>query len=131
MATHEIPREKWGQFFQEFSARHKNTKVEIERVSPTDGIKVEAKWLPFAGIRFDEGASTIVVRTGEQTGNGDDHPVSNPRLVYHKSATGVMSAEETHDEIVEITTTGDPPVTYLRFRPNTPEIPLHTSSLES
>lgn len=125
MATHEIARDQWHDFFQEFSNRRKGALVEVDRVSPTNGIKREVKWLPFAGIRFDSETVTVL------TEGNDAHTIDNPRQVYHKSATGVMSSEETHDELIEVTTTGDPPITYLRFRPADAPTPAHTNDLES
>ena len=44
------------------------------------------------------------------------HIVSNPQQVFHKTGAGVMSAEVNPDEVLEITASDDPPITYLRFR---------------
>jgi hypothetical protein len=119
MATHEIAREQWETFFTEFTQRHEGAEVEIDAVSPTDGVKEETHFLPFTGISFvakGSGAGTIEITTGTALGSDFTHVVTAPKQVYHKAGAGVLSDEVTPDEILEITSADAPPITYLRFR---------------
>jgi len=119
MATHEIARERWAEFFEVFSKKRQGTEVEVDAVSPTAGVRPETLWLPFVGISYEEkgsDAGDILILTGTELGDHVTHTVTAPKQVYHKSAAGILSDEVTEDEIIEITSANDPPVTYLRFR---------------
>lgn len=129
MATHEIPQDQWEPFFQEFTQKRAGTLVEIESVSPQSGIKPAGGFQPLVGITYADGT----IRITSESGIGpNDYTVQAPKVVYHKAAPGVMSDEVTEDEIVEITSSVDPPITYLRFKPRPEDAPPapHTNSLE-
>ena len=118
MATHEISPERWAEFFEDFSKRHEDSMVEVDAVSPQAGIRPETQWLPFVGISFEEkGSEAGSVRILTATGIGDNSiEVTAVKQVYHKPGAGVLSDEVTENEIIEITSADDPPITYLRFR---------------
>ena len=119
MATHDIERERWGAFFDEFSRRRQGMLVTIEAVAPESGPQVETRGLPFVGITLDRkgsGGDTIEILTGTERDDHLSHTIPAPTRVYHKTGAGVMSDEVNPDEILEITSSGDPPITYLRFQ---------------
>jgi hypothetical protein len=110
MAT-EIAQSEWKPFLTDFSQRHRGAQVEIDAIG-TDGIRPETSWLPFAGIAIDtDGKIEIWTGDGALT-----HTVMRPRAIYHKHAAGELSNEVTRNEVLEITSDDDPPITYLRFR---------------
>ena len=49
-----------------------------------------------------------------RTGSGEMF-MTNPVHVYHKNAAGLISEEVNPDEVLEITSSDDPRITYLRF----------------
>lgn len=120
MATHDIPREQWKTFFEDFSRRHQGrARVTVEAVDPKTQPHVEANALPFVGLSFEEKGSdtgSIVLLLGAERGDHVKHSVENPRHVYHKAGAGVLSSEVNPDEILEITAPGDPPILFLHFR---------------
>lgn len=120
MATHDIARATWADFFGDFSKRHHGTRVTIEAVAPQTGPKAETKSVPFVGISMDakdRGGDTIEVLTATESGDQVTHAIHGPTRVYHKTGAGVMSDEVNAEEILEITSSGEPPITYLRFYP--------------
>lgn len=120
MATHDIDRATWADFFNDFSRRHQGALVTVEAVAPNHGPQAETRALPFVGITFENKeseAGAILLLIGTETGDQVTHTIANPTRVYHKTGTGVLSAEVDPDEALEITTQGDPPITFVRFRP--------------
>ena len=62
-------------------------RAEIEVVSPTDGILIEARWLPVIGIVYDPANDTLKIML-----DGVDHFVFHPREMYLDfGAGGVQS----------------------------------------
>jgi hypothetical protein len=118
MATHEISRNNWKSFLEDFSKRHELAEVEVDAVSPQSGVRPETHWLPFTGIEFeDKGSEAGTIRLLTVTEIGDNTiEITAPRQIYHKPGAGVLSDEVTENEILEITSSDDPPITYLRFR---------------
>ena len=118
MATHDIARETWATFFDDLSRRRQGTPVTVETVAPESGTEREADALPFAGISLDSegGAGAVVIRLGAEGGDSVTHTITNPTRVYHKTGGGVMSIEVEQAEALEITSSDEPPITYLRFR---------------
>ncbi len=117
MATHDIARETWAAFFNDFSGRHNGARVTVSTVSPqnADGPRVEDRHQPFTGILLDEknneGGAVLL-----QMGEDHTHVIERPTRVYHKTGPDVlMSSEAEHGEAIEITASGEPPITYLRF----------------
>jgi hypothetical protein len=119
MATHDIPRETWAAFFDDFSRTRQGALVTVEAVTPQTGPQVETRALPFAGISLEakgSSAGTIQIMMGADPDDHVTHTITAATRVYHKTGAGVMSAEVDHDEALEITADSEPPVTYLRFR---------------
>ncbi len=115
MANHDIPQADWPTFFDEFTTHRKGTKVTIEAVGSTTGRHTEVEAAPFEGITYDEDTNTVQIQLGGEGSKA--HSVSDVTRVYHKTGAGVMSSEVNPDEILEITTSGTPPIRYLHFLP--------------
>lgn len=118
MATHDIARETWAAFFEDFSNRHQGARVSASTVSPQNarGPRVQDDHQPFTGISLDEknneGGGAVLLQMGED----HTHVIERPTRVYHKTGPDVlMSSEAERGEAIEITASGDPPITYLRF----------------
>ncbi|MBC8138498.1 MAG: DUF5335 family protein [Fibrella sp.] len=114
MATHEIPQDQWESFFAVFSERRNGALVTVELADPQKGPRKAETNQPLTGITIDD-AGSVLLQLG---GTGSDtvtRTITEPKAVYHKSAAGVMSDEVNHDEIIEITSAGDPPITQLHF----------------
>ena len=110
MATHDVARETWAAFFEDFSGRHQGARVTVSTVSPAHGPHVEEDHRPFVGITLNDEAVRLEIG-GDRT-----HLIEQPTRVYHKTGPDVlMSSEADHGEAIEITASGDPPITYLRF----------------
>ncbi len=119
MATHEIPKEQWETFFTTFSERRKGALVTVEVADPQKGPRKEVSNLPLIGITIDDagsGAGHVSLLLGDAGSDNITHTVTEPKAVYHKSAAGLLSDEVNHDEIIEITSAGDPPITQLHFK---------------
>ena len=120
MATHDIARETWAAFFDDFSRRHQGLLVTVTAVSPdADGPQVAEQGLPFVGISQDPNGSEagdIVLTMGTETDDHVTHRIDRPTRVYHKTGPEVlMTAEVEHGEALEITSQGEPPITYVHF----------------
>jgi hypothetical protein len=75
---------------------------------------------PLVGISFEEkgsGDGAIQIIAGGETADAITHAVTHPVHVYHKNARGLLSDEVNVDEVLEITSTDAPRITYLRFEP--------------
>lgn len=110
MATHEIPQDQWESFFTVFNDRRNGAMVTVEIADPQKGLRKAETNQPLTSIHVADG--NIVLQLG---GDGATRTITQPKTVYHKSAAGMMSDEVNHDEIIEITSAGDPPVTQLHF----------------
>lgn len=120
MPTREIARENWGQFFDEFSRTRAGALMTIEVVNgPQVDPAFEAHGLPLAGISYDprgSGAGQIEIMAGLEGQDHVTHTIGQPVHVYHKEGAGLISDEVNEDEILEITASSPPPITYLRFQ---------------
>jgi len=119
MPTRQIEPDQWKAFLEEFSRRHQGTVVAIEVADPESGKQSEVRAMPFVGITFETNGSeadTIEVLAGTETEDHVEHTIFRPKAIYHKEAAGLISDEVNRDEILEITSADDPPITYLRFR---------------
>jgi hypothetical protein len=117
MATHDIARETWAAFFDDFSKQHRNLRVTVTTVSPgADGPQTVQSGQPFASIALDQanGEAGAVVLTMGGDGDAATHRIERPTRVYHKTGPDVlMTAEVEHGEALEITSQNDPPITYI------------------
>lgn len=114
MATHEISKDQWESFFSVFSERRGGALVTVEIADPQKGPRKAETNQPLTGITMDD-AGSVVLHLGAGSGDAVTRIITEPKAVYHKSAAGVMSDEVNHDEIIEITSAGDPPITQLHF----------------
>lgn len=115
MATHEIGRDAWASYFEEFTQTHRNARVTVETVDAQGDPKISPKARPFLGISYsrEDGAETIALRLDGET----VHAITAPKHVYHKTGAGLISDEVNTDEILEITSAAHPAITYLQFHP--------------
>ena len=127
MATHEIPRDQWTEFLEEFTRRRQGARVTIRAVDPRTSPETQARSAPFEGISFeagagDDGSGEIVLLLGADGPiRAAPHAIRAPRHLYHKPGAGVISSEVNPDEILEITAGNEPPITYLLFRRPEPD----------
>ena len=122
MPTRQIEPNEWKDFLDDFSRRHQGVIVAIETADPEAGTQNEVSALPFVGINFQvkgSEADTIEVMAGTEKEDHVEHTIFRPKAIYHKDAAGLVSDEINQDEILEITSADNPPITYLRFRQST------------
>lgn len=121
MPTREISRDQWPAFLDEFSRRRAGARVTIEVVNgPQADPRFTARHLPLVGVSYDEkgsGAGHIEILAGTEADDHITHTVVQPVHLYHKDGAGLISDEVNVDEIIEITSAAQPPITYLRFEP--------------
>ena len=121
MPTREIARSEWKTYFDEFSRTRAGERVTLELIhDPQSNPEFALEKQPLVGISFEEKGSDegdILISVGGETTNSLTHAVTHPVHVYHKNARGILSDEVNVDEVLEITSTGDPRITYLRFEP--------------
>ena len=121
MPTREISRDRWPAFFDEFSRTRAGALVTVEIVgSPQADPWFPARRLPLTGLSFEpggSGAGHMEIRAGEGEGH-ITHVIVQPTHVYHKDGAGLISDEVNRDEILEITSTASPRITFLRFEPS-------------
>jgi hypothetical protein len=112
MATREIPRNEWREFFDGFSRRHQGWLVTMEVLGADIGAQVEARELPLVGVTAEvshEGEGQIAIIVGDGPQAHVTHTISGPAHVRLKeSAAGA-------DEALEIEST-DSTMTLVRFR---------------
>lgn len=68
MATQKIPREKWTEFFDNFSRSHRGWSVTVEGFGSELGAQVEAREMPFEGVTAEvnvRGRDAISVVLGD------------------------------------------------------------------
>ncbi|MBC8142205.1 MAG: DUF5335 family protein [Armatimonadetes bacterium] len=109
MATHQIPEDQWTSFFEVFTERRKGAAVNVEVADPKRGPRMEVSDQSLEAITLSDGAVTVAFASGAT------HTVPDAKAVYHKTAAGIMSDEVNPDELVEITSGEDPPITLLHF----------------
>ena len=120
MPAHEVTREDWPGFFDELSRKRQGALVSVSEVDPSTEPVLEIKSLPLVGIAFDEKGSernSIEIMAGTEPNDHVTHVIESPREVFHKTGRGILSSELNEEEIVEITASGHPPITYIRFLP--------------
>jgi len=124
MATHEIAEKDWTTYFQAFTERHRGALVTIEDVDPLaqeeQELEIETKDLPFVSIAYTSNAhgeaKIELVTEGAHDGTPQTHTIATPKEVFHKPGAGVLSSEVNPDEVLEITSSGKPPIHYITFR---------------
>ena len=121
MPTREIARSDWKSYFDEFSRTRAGERVTVELIhDPQADPEFALEKQPLVGLSFEEKGSDkgdILLSVGGETDDSLTHAITNPVHVYHKNARGLLSDEVNEDEVLEITSTDDPRITYLRFEP--------------
>ncbi len=121
MATHDIPRDGWKAYFDEFSRTRQGARVTVETVADSQSDpQIEARALPLVGITYsDKGsdADEFEIILGTKPNDHVTHTISAPKHVYHKTGAGIISDEVNADEVIEITSAGRPAITHLQFHP--------------
>lgn len=94
----EIPREKWGRFFQDVSKRRFAWETKIEVVAETTGVMVLSNGLYLNGVAFEEksGACEIEISVSKNKQQHQLHSVANPIGVEYSSD------DKYHDSRIEI-----------------------------
>ena len=93
MATRDIPRESWKEFFDGFSRRHQGWLVDVEVLGTDIGAQLEAEDLPLEGISADhknKDISIALLRDGKIT----EHFVTQPERVRLEEEGGAEVAIE-------------------------------------
>jgi len=112
MATQEIPRDEWREFFDGFSRRHEGWLVTVEVLGSDIGAQVEAHELPLVGVTAEthgERQDEIAIIVGDSSQAHVTRSISDPAHVRLKrSAAGA-------DEALEIESASGT-VTLVRFR---------------
>jgi len=115
MATHEIGRDAWPSYFEEFTQTHQGARVTVETVDAQSDPKISPRDRPFLGISYAQQGSDETIAL--QLEGDAAHTITAPKHVYHKTGAGLISDEVNVDEILEITSAGHPAITYLQFHP--------------
>jgi hypothetical protein len=112
MATREIPREEWIEFFDGFSRQHEGWLVTVEVLGSELGAQVEARELRLEGITADlkgDDEDTISIMVGETPDDHVTHTITAPSHVR------LEQTQEGANEALQIES-GDRVTTLLRFR---------------
>ncbi len=120
MPTREIARPEWKTYFDEFSRTRAGELVTVELIySPQADPQYALVKQPLIGITFEEDgeAGTFDLSAGSEADDALTHTITNAVHVYHKNARGIISEEINEDEVIEITSTDDPRIVFLRFTP--------------
>ena len=121
MPTREIARSEWKTYFDDFSRARAGERVTVELVyGPDSDPQFPLDRQPLVGLSFEEKGSeagAIQLIAGGETGDSITHEITSPVHVYHKNARGLISDEVNADEVLEVTSTDDPRITFLRFEP--------------
>ena len=84
--TEEVPKRKWGGFFDEFSRRHEGWRVDVEEFSPAQGAQKEVSNLPFFGATFEFGPQEgVVLELGGAGAAHLEHRIPAPFRVWVES----------------------------------------------
>ena len=114
--TEEVPKRKWGGFFDEFSRRHEGWLVDVEELSAAEGAQKEVSNLPFFGATFESGPQGGVVLELGGAGTAHlEHRIPVPSRVW------VESVGERTETSLEVESEGNQK-TLISFRaPQPPE----------
>src|SRR3954466_10588907 len=84
MATHEIPRAEWADFFERFSDEQQGSLVTVDVVGEETGARVQARDLPLVGIELEQKgseANSIQILLGVQPEDHVRHSIRMPARV--------------------------------------------------
>lgn len=110
VGTQEIPRERWRQFFDEFSKNHEGWIVSLDVLGPVLGAQVEVVGLSLVGISADvkSRGDRIELILGGRPGLNMTRIVDSPKYVWRKSLE--MPGTEAIDVVSD-----DGTITLMRF----------------
>lgn len=120
MATHDIPRETWREYLEQFTCKHKGASVRIETIDNNSTPDVRNECYPLVSIAFDRAGGemgSIAIQLAHASGQAIIHVIDSPKHVYHKTGAGIISDEVNSHEVLEITAASHPAITHLQFRP--------------
>lgn len=121
MPTREIARAEWKTYFDDFSKNRQGEVVSVELIfSPQADPDYALEKQPLVGLSYEEkgsDAGSILIIAGGEENDSVTYRVTNPVHVYHKNARGLISEEINDDEVIEVTSTDDPRIIFLRFAP--------------
>jgi hypothetical protein len=86
MATREIPRESWIEFFNGFSRRHEGWLVNVEVLGKI-GAQTEARELPLEGISAEHGGRRVAITLGPRD-RPAEHVIEKPSHVRIEESGG-------------------------------------------
>ena len=87
--TQAIAKSDWARYCERLSEMLETNKAEVEVASLTLGDQIEAEWLPFLGISYDEKDDVIDIAL-----EGVDHNIEHPqRLRADGNFTGLLTLE--------------------------------------
>jgi len=116
MATQEIPRAEWNNFFDGFSRRHEGWLATLEIFAPDIGAQEEAHELPLEGISIasaNESPDVISISLGKNSEDHVSHAITKPERVWlEQTAAGTNAALEIESQ--------NETRTLLRFRSTVP-----------
>ncbi|BDI29521.1 hypothetical protein CCAX7_15720 [Capsulimonas corticalis] len=118
MPTREIPFTEWKSYLETFSKRHQGAVAKVLVADPS-GEHTVVKSLPFVGISLEtkgSGDHEIALELGDDATDHETHFIAQPKKLYHKDATTDLSEEINKDEILEVTSATDPPITVIHLR---------------
>ena len=118
MPTREIPPTEWKSYLEAFSERHQGAVAKVLIADPS-GEHTVVKSLPFVGISLEtkgSGENEIALELGDDASDHETHFIAQPKKLYHKDATTDISEEINKDEILEVTSATDPPITVIHLR---------------
>ncbi len=95
MATREIQREEWSQFFNNFSKQHENNLASVSEFSEEIGAQEVLHDAVFGGISADEkdGENDIVLMLGIEKDNHVERIINSPSKVWLREAESPSSSE--------------------------------------
>ena len=91
MATRQVPREGWPEFFDEYTAAHSGKTVTAQLIGQGIPDVGEAKHLPFQGIGYEEKGSdahSVRVMLGDKAADHLTHEVPSPTQVWVRPQEG-------------------------------------------
>ena len=121
MPTREIAKTEWKTYFDDFSRNRQGEVVSVELIfSPQADPDYALERQPLVGLSYEDkgsDAGSILIIAGGETAQSVTYRVTSPVHVYHKNARGLISDEVNEDEVIEVTSTDDPHIVFLRFAP--------------
>jgi hypothetical protein len=116
MQTAEIPRDRWRQALNEFSAIHEGWLISIEVLASAIGAQLEVHDLPLVGVVAESprGADTISVFAAK---SGFDHVA---HIIHSPTRVWIERTDQGADVALQIES-GEGTMTLVRFR--TPALP--------